>query len=74
MDDAEGQADLQAGIGTVYLRKRDYADALSHYNAALRLLGPNGNKAVVASTLTRIADVYLAQGKYDDTFKVATQA
>ncbi|HEV8133094.1 MAG TPA: tetratricopeptide repeat protein [Pyrinomonadaceae bacterium] len=74
MDDAESQADLQVGIGTVYLRKRDYADALSHYNAALRLLGPNGNKAVVASTLTRIADVYLAQGKYDDTFKVATQA
>ena len=74
MDDAEGQADLQAGIGTVYLRKRDYAEALDHYNAALRILGPNGNKAVVASTLTRIADVHLAQGLYEDTLKFATQA
>jgi CHAT domain-containing protein len=74
MDDAEGQADLQTGIGSVHLRKRDYAEALNHYNAALRLLGPDGNKAVVASTLTRIADVCLAQGKYEDTFKFATQA
>jgi tetratricopeptide (TPR) repeat protein len=74
MDDSPGQADLQTGLGTVYLRKRDYAEALNHYNAALRLLGPNGNKAIVASTLTRIADVYLAQNNYEDTFKFAVHA
>jgi CHAT domain-containing protein/uncharacterized protein HemY len=74
MDDSAGQADLQTGIGTVYLRKHEYPEALSCYNAALKLLGPTNNKAVVASTLTRIADVYLAQSNYEETLKYATQA
>ncbi len=63
---SNGLAGTYNNIGIIYLRLKNYSQALSYFNHALPIYDKHDNKIGVGAILTNIADVYHAQGRLHD--------
>jgi two-component system NarL family sensor kinase len=69
MGDSEGVAAVLHDIGTVYLFKGDYDNALDYLLQSLRIEEHHGTKQTIAESYVNIGDVYGEMNKIDEALK-----
>ncbi|NAS13507.1 tetratricopeptide repeat protein [Poritiphilus flavus] len=72
--DQEGYANALMNTGMVYADISDYEKSLSIYDQSIQKFTELGLKARIATTFTKIGDVLLMQGSYDEAKDYLTNA
>jgi len=70
----EGEGDVQAVLGLIYIRLTDYKSAQKSYTESLKIREELGNTMAIASSLNRLAQSFCLSGDYDRALEFYSQS